>query len=138
MVGLLLPLAMADIQRCQQALPDAAPTAKKSRIPCATARQTHLRYDDYSLWTACLQAQIFALMPTKSVPASFGKVLREYRDRAGLSQEELADAAGLDRTFIGMLERGQRQPTLESLFKIADALQVAPQTLVARTAAERH
>jgi transcriptional regulator with XRE-family HTH domain len=48
----------------------------------------------------------------------------------------LADAAELDRTFIGMLERGQRQPTLESLFRIAAALKVAPQTLIARTAAE--
>ncbi len=35
-----------------------------------------------------------------------------------------------------MLERGQRQPTLESLFRIAAALKVAPQTLIARTAAE--
>ncbi|MGH8179229.1 MAG: helix-turn-helix domain-containing protein [Steroidobacter sp.] len=60
----------------------------------------------------------------------------EYRERAGLSQENLADAAELDRTFIGLLERGQRQPTLETLFRIANALKVAPQTLIARTAAE--
>lgn len=75
-------------------------------------------------------------MPSKALPAAFGKALREYRERAGLSQENLADAAELDRTFIGMLERGQRQPTLETLFRIANALSVAPQTLIARTAAE--
>jgi transcriptional regulator with XRE-family HTH domain len=75
-------------------------------------------------------------MPSKPLSVAFGKVLREYRERAGLSQESLADAAELDRTFIGMLERGQRQPTLESLFRIAAALKVAPQTLIARTAAE--
>lgn len=75
-------------------------------------------------------------MPTNSLHIAFGKVLREYRQRAGLSQEGLADAADLDRTFIGMLERGQRQPTLESLFRIADALGVSPQTLIARTSAE--
>ena len=73
----------------------------------------------------------------KPLPIAFGKVLREYRERAGLSQEGLANAADLDRTFIGMLERGQRQPTLDSVFRIADALKVAPSTLVARTAAER-
>ena len=67
---------------------------------------------------------------------AFGKVIRESRLKAGLSQEALADAADLDRTFIGMLERGQRQPTLETLFAIANALGIAPQTLVARTSAE--
>lgn len=67
---------------------------------------------------------------------AFGKVLREYRLRADLSQEALADAAGLDRTFIGMLERGQRQPTLETLFAIAEALKISPQTLIAKTVAE--
>jgi transcriptional regulator with XRE-family HTH domain len=76
-------------------------------------------------------------MPDSPLATAFGKILRESRQRAGLSQEELADAADLDRTFIGMLERGKRQPTLESLFRIADALHVAPSTLVARTAAER-
>lgn len=74
--------------------------------------------------------------PTRSVALAFGKVLREHRERAALSQEKLAAAAELDRTFIGMLERGERQPTLESLFKIAAALKVTPATLVARTAAE--
>lgn len=75
-------------------------------------------------------------MASKPLSIAFGKVLRDCRERAGLSQENLADAAELDRTYIGMLERGQRQPTLETLFRIAAALNVAPQTLVARTAAE--
>jgi transcriptional regulator with XRE-family HTH domain len=84
-----------------------------------------------------LQPKIFrGTMPSKPLSVAFGKVLREYRERAALSQESLADAAELDRTFIGMLERGQRQPTLESLFRIAAALEVAPQTLISRTAAE--
>ena len=71
-----------------------------------------------------------------SLQEAFGKVLRELRLKAGYSQEALADAAGCDRTFIGMLERGQRQPTLETLFKIANALRVAPAALVARTSSE--
>lgn len=75
-------------------------------------------------------------MSTLTLQAAFGKVLREQRLKAGYSQEGLADAAGCDRTFIGMLERGQRQPTLETLFKIAKALDVAPAGLIARTSSE--
>ncbi|HEY6640928.1 helix-turn-helix transcriptional regulator [Povalibacter sp.] len=75
-------------------------------------------------------------MPTPTLQNAFGKVLREYRLKTGYSQEGLADAAGCDRTFIGMLERGQRQPTLETLFKLSQALDVAAATLVSRTAAE--
>lgn len=75
-------------------------------------------------------------MATGTLPTAFGKILREYRLRAGFSQEGLADAAGCDRTFIGMLERGQRQPTLETLFKISKALDLAPATLISRTASE--
>ena len=75
-------------------------------------------------------------MATPSLPEAFGKILREYRTKAGYSQEGLADLAGCDRTFIGMLERGQRQPTLDTLFRIATALEVSPATLVARTSTE--
>ena len=76
-------------------------------------------------------------MGVKSVHAAFGRVLREARQRAGLSQERLALEAELDRTFISMMERGLRQPTLETVFRIADVLKISPATLVARTAAER-
>lgn len=73
-------------------------------------------------------------MGSSSVAIAFGRVLREYRERAALSQEDLAAAAELDRTYISMLERGTRQPTLETLFRIADALNVSASTLIAKTA----
>jgi len=75
-------------------------------------------------------------MPTTAISLAFGRVLREQRERASLSQEELAKAAQLNRTYISLLERGIRQPTLETLFRIADALSVAPSTLVAKTTTE--
>lgn len=75
-------------------------------------------------------------MATPTLQTAFGKVLRESRLKAGYSQEGLADLAGCDRTFIGMLERGLRQPTLETLFMIAGALEIAPAALVARTSSE--
>lgn len=66
------------------------------------------------------------------LPVAFGKVLRAERNRAGLTQEKLGFGAGLERNYISMLELGQRQPTLGSLFMLASALQVRPSDLVER------
>lgn len=74
-------------------------------------------------------------MGTSAIPQAFGLVLRECRASAGISQEELALRAGLDRTYISLLERGRRQPTLTTLFALAGILGVSPGTMVARTAA---
>lgn len=63
----------------------------------------------------------------------FGAVLRQARIDAGLSQESLALQSGLDRTYISLLERGLRQPTLTSLFALACSLRVAPHILIRRT-----
>jgi transcriptional regulator with XRE-family HTH domain len=70
------------------------------------------------------------------VGVAFGKVLRELRHEKGLSQEELAADAELDRTYPSLLERGLRTPTLTVLFEIANALDTSPQLLVIRTAME--
>ena len=61
----------------------------------------------------------------------FGDVLRELRKGAGVTQETLALDAGLDRTYISMLERGQRQPTLQTLLAIARCLGVPAAEIVA-------
>ena len=56
--------------------------------------------------------------------------LRRLRLSAGLSQEELADRAGLHRTYISSVERAQRNVSLENLFKLAQGLEVSAQDLV--------
>jgi transcriptional regulator with XRE-family HTH domain len=61
---------------------------------------------------------------------AFGWVLRERRIQVGLSQEKLALEADVDRTFVSLLERGERQPTLSTLWRLAGALGVAPSELV--------
>jgi transcriptional regulator with XRE-family HTH domain len=61
---------------------------------------------------------------------AFGRVLRERRLGAGLSQEKLALEADVDRTFVSLLERGGRQPTLSTLWRLAGALGVAPSELI--------
>ena len=60
----------------------------------------------------------------------FGKVLRELREANQLSQEKLAEYCELDRTYISMLERGLRQPTITTIFKLAKALNIAPSQLI--------
>jgi transcriptional regulator with XRE-family HTH domain len=55
-------------------------------------------------------------MGTKTIPQAFGEVLRDCRTKAGISQENLAFKVDLDRTYISLLERGLRQPTLENAF----------------------
>lgn len=64
---------------------------------------------------------------------AFGQVLREQRIKQGLSQEGLALICDLDRTFISMLERGKRQPSLASIITLAKALDIQPHKLVLLT-----
>ncbi len=88
---------------------------------------------DYIPWTTSLRGSNDAdIMRAEQVSAAFGRVLREQRDTAGLSQEALALSADVDRTFVSQIERGIRQPTLTTLCKLARALDIQPSTLVAR------
>ena len=56
---------------------------------------------------------------------SFGQNVQKTRKRLGLSQEELAEKAGLHRTYIGMIERAEKNITLCNIEKIANALEIA-------------
>ena len=60
----------------------------------------------------------------------FGEHVRVLRQARGLSQEALALAAGLDRTYIGGVERGERNISLLNIQKIAQALDVSPADLL--------
>jgi transcriptional regulator with XRE-family HTH domain len=60
---------------------------------------------------------------------AFGIVLRNLRTERGLSQDRLAIDAGVDRTFVSMLERGTRQPTLDTMLRLASALGVSLSSL---------
>uniref|UniRef100_A4SDR5 Putative transcriptional regulator, XRE family n=1 Tax=Chlorobium phaeovibrioides (strain DSM 265 / 1930) TaxID=290318 RepID=A4SDR5_CHLPM len=59
-----------------------------------------------------------------------GKNIRHERVRQGFSQEDLAEKAGLHRTYIGMVERGERNITLLNYAKIVDALNLAMHDLM--------
>jgi transcriptional regulator with XRE-family HTH domain len=61
-----------------------------------------------------------------------GENLRAYRQGRGLSQEAFAETLGFHRTYMGGLERGERNLTLKSLERIAERLQVDPLSLLQR------
>lgn len=63
---------------------------------------------------------------------AFGSAVRQLRQERGLSQERLALDAKLDRAYMGGIERGERNPSLTNVFKIADALGVAASEIHAR------
>jgi transcriptional regulator with XRE-family HTH domain len=56
----------------------------------------------------------------------FGKTLRALRTERGLSQWALADAAGMDHNYVGMIERGERNPAIVNVVRLAEALGVPP------------
>lgn len=60
----------------------------------------------------------------KEILKKFGDKVREERLRKKLSQEQLADFAGVHRTYIGMIERAEKNITLENIEKIANALKI--------------
>lgn len=64
--------------------------------------------------------------PTVDLDRSFGPNLRHWRTKRGYSQERLAQLADLHRTEIGLLERGEREPKLGIITKLAGALAISP------------
>ncbi len=61
----------------------------------------------------------------EDVRVRFGKALRERRHKLGVSQEEFADICGLDRTYVGGIERGERNVALINIEKLAKGLKVS-------------
>jgi transcriptional regulator with XRE-family HTH domain len=78
-------------------------------------------------------------VPQRSAPhtleTAFSLAIRQHRERAGISQEELGYRANLHRTYVSMLERNQRCPSLTTIGKLAKALDTKASSLLA--AAER-
>lgn len=65
-----------------------------------------------------------------SAKAAFGQRVRQLREERGWSQEHLAAIVGLDRSYVGGVERGERNISLENICKLARALEVKPAELM--------
>lgn len=65
-----------------------------------------------------------------AVSKSIGEKVRKIREGRGITQEQLAFEAGLNRAYIGYIERGERNPSTETLVKIAKALKISPKDLL--------
>lgn len=66
----------------------------------------------------------------ETIKAEFGKNLRAMRRARGLSQEQLAYTAGIDRSYLGKVERGKVNLTIEKLYVLAETLGCSPKDLV--------
>lgn len=65
-----------------------------------------------------------------NIEQAFGITLRRFRQKLSLSQEKLAHLSNLDRTFISLLERGKRKPTLNTIVVISKSLNLKPHKLI--------
>lgn len=63
-------------------------------------------------------------------PIIVGKVIQEFREKKNLSQEVVSGLADIGRTHLSAIERGVRKPTLETFFKICDAMDVKPSVII--------
>ncbi|MBA2691620.1 MAG: helix-turn-helix transcriptional regulator [Rubrobacter sp.] len=70
-------------------------------------------------------------MEPTELQAALGRAIREARVECGYSQEAFADAVGLHRTYMGGIERGERNIGLHNLARIAEALAMSPSELLA-------
>ena len=69
-------------------------------------------------------------MDEKHIQELFGSQLREIRTRKGLSQEGLALECGLDRSYVGGVERGERNISLINIVRLSQALDIKPTELL--------
>ena len=63
-------------------------------------------------------------MTTDERVVAFGQRVREVRKAKGISQEKLVELAGIDRSYMGNIERGEKNVTLKKVYEICDALEI--------------
>ena len=66
----------------------------------------------------------------KELKTKIGEVLRAKRENLDVSQEKVAERAGVDRTYVSILERGLKSPTVETLERICEALGTLPERVM--------
>lgn len=80
-----------------------------------------------SLFYICFMGQPIT---HKHILNKFGERMQRVRKSKDISQEKLAEMIAMDRTYIGLIERGERNPTIRTLYKIAKALKISSSDLL--------
>ena len=75
-------------------------------------------------------------LTTERFLEQFGESVRIYRQQKGLSQEKLAELAGIDRTYVSPIELGKQNPSLEVIYKIAQVLDTPLSIIIKRAERE--
>ena len=70
-------------------------------------------------------------MPDRPISPAFGTVVRKHRTATGLSQEALAEKANIHHTHVGLIERGERNASLDVAYRVARALGLTLSALIA-------
>jgi transcriptional regulator with XRE-family HTH domain len=78
------------------------------------------------------------LVKAMKTTLAFAKTLKEFRQAKKISQERLADLCDLDRTYISLLERGKRNPSIEIVFSLAKGLGISPSVLIKNVEKKTH
>lgn len=79
-----------------------------------------------------MAARVSGTASEHEILVRLGQAIRSRRHALGLSQEDLAHRAGIDRSHMGKLERGERNVTLLNVERVANVLDVLPSTLLAQ------
>jgi transcriptional regulator with XRE-family HTH domain len=79
-----------------------------------------MRYNEYSL------KRLEKKYVRSKIDIAFGRALRQQRAIRGLSQEGMADLCGMDRTYVSLLERGRRSPTIRTVHQLCNSLKLRP------------
>src|SRR5208283_1370186 len=90
-------------------------------LVCRTKVSIQVPWPKYSVSHAQVKSAILV---------KFGQRVRQERTKRKLSQEQLAELAGVHRTYIGMIERAEKNITLENIEKLAKALKLTPEELL--------
>jgi DNA-binding XRE family transcriptional regulator len=98
--------------------------------PCPSVIFIH-HFTTYSLWTYSLHQGFTFVMDYQKLQVSLGRTIRNFRTMRGYSQESFAHAVGLHRTYMGDIERGERNVSLRNLLRISDALEIPLSRLLA-------
>lgn len=64
-------------------------------------------------------------------PIIVGRVIQQFREQKGLSQKVVSGFADIGRTHLSAIERGQRKPTLETFYRIGEAMRINPSVILA-------